>query len=288
MKTNVLFYLACLGTALLLCSCAQNSNHPKPALVGRTERAGGAKGDATFSAEDVLKVVRNKDVVTVMVPSDPAYGVPHRYRAVSFMKEMEGLSALSPSELDQCEFAFDCEDGYRAVLRGIVGRVGPAFLAIADLEAPANEDWVPIKKASGSMVPGPLYLVWTNTIPDDHRPKPYQIIRIGILSGGDSLLPAYPSGDARARAGFELFRKNCMACHSVNGVGGKVGVDLNYPLNVSEYWRKEYIKKLIREPQSVRSNARMPAFPQLSSAEIDLLVIYLSDMKSRKVGPQKN
>jgi cytochrome c1 len=68
-------------------------------------------------------------------------------------------------------------------------------------------------------------------------------------------------------------------------VGGKVGVDLNYPVNVTEYWRKSYIKKLIREPQSIRANAKMPAFPQLSETEIDLLVVYLAEMSGRKVGP---
>jgi mono/diheme cytochrome c family protein len=284
MKINPRFHLGCLGTALLLCSCAENSNHPKPVVV-QSDKRGGTNADATFSAEDVLKVVRKEDVVTVTVPSDPAYGTPQQYRAVPFMELMQKLSALNSGEVDQCEFVFDCEDGYRAMLRGIDERSGPAFLAISDVNAPANEDWVPIKKASGNMAPGPLYLVWTNTIPDDHRPKPYQIIRIGILRGGDFLAAAYPSGDARARAGFELFRKNCMGCHAINGVGGKVGVDLNYPVNVTEYWREPFIKKLIREPQSVRANAKMPAFLQLSEREIELLLVYLADMRGRKVAP---
>ena len=286
MKLSVLNWMGLLLSILVLCSCAQTSTkHPEPLGATPVSPDSQPSLDARLTSDEILAAIRKDEIVTVSVPSDAAYSPPHEYRAVALMSVLERLAKISSQRLDQSEIVFDCEDGYRAVLKGTVGReqTGAAYLAISDVHAAANEDWVPIKKPGGSITPGPLYLVWTNSVPEDHRPKPYQIVKVEILSGGDSQVAAYPSRDPMATAGFELFRKNCMNCHCINGVGGKVGIDLNYPMNVTEYWRKPVIRELIRNPLSVRSNARMPAFGQLTDRDIDLLVAYLVDMKSRKV-----
>ncbi|KAF1027769.1 MAG: hypothetical protein GAK37_02368 [Pseudomonas sp.] len=90
--------------------------------------------------------------------------------------------------------------------------------------------------------------------------------------------------------GFALFQKNCLACHRLNGAGdAQVGPDLNIPYNPTEYFGAGFLKRYIRDPQSLRHwpQAKMPAFTDtvLPDGELDLLVSYLQHMAGRKVQP---
>jgi len=59
------------------------------------------------------------------------------------------------------------------------------------------------------------------------------------------------------------------------------------PMNPTEYFQKTALRKLIRDPQSLRHfpRSRMSAFPQevLSEHELDHLIAYLEHMAKRKV-----
>ena len=88
--------------------------------------------------------------------------------------------------------------------------------------------------------------------------------------------------------GFKVYTKNCLACHRLNAEGtGTVGPDLNLPMSPTEYFKDRALKKLIREPRSVRTwqGSMMPGFSTSSISDIDLnhLILYLGHMaKSRK------
>jgi mono/diheme cytochrome c family protein len=103
------------------------------------------------------------------------------------------------------------------------------------------------------------------------------------LASGWTLAAAEPPNALAARRGFDLFRKNCSSCHSVNGAGGRVAVDLNVPMNVTEYWKEPILRKLFVNAPSVRANSKMPAFPHLSNSDVDALIHYLRDMRLRKI-----
>jgi cytochrome c1 len=60
-------------------------------------------------------------------------------------------------------------------------------------------------------------------------------------------------------------------------------VDLNFPMSVTEYWKKPVLKKLISDPVSIRANAKMPAFPQLTEANVKDIVSYLERMREQKL-----
>ncbi|MDY6980773.1 MAG: c-type cytochrome [Pseudomonadota bacterium] len=80
-----------------------------------------------------------------------------------------------------------------------------------------------------------------------------------------------PSSDAAAQAnGAQLYAQHCAACHGDNG-GGGVGVPLNLPAfqyGVSD----DFLKVTI---QRGRPGRVMPAFSELSEAEVDALVEHL-------------
>lgn len=68
----------------------------------------------------------------------------------------------------------------------------------------------------------------------------------------------------------------------MNGVGGVVGPELNVPANITEYWNRAALKQFIRNPASIRRDAKMPTPTGLSEADVDAVVAYLAHMKGRK------
>lgn len=72
----------------------------------------------------------------------------------------------------------------------------------------------------------------------------------------------------------EKFSTLCTACHTVNGVGGKVGPALD---GVGSRLEKDYMRKWLKDPQKLKPGTAMPKFP-LSEKEIDEMVAYLSTL----------
>jgi mono/diheme cytochrome c family protein len=100
---------------------------------------------------------------------------------------------------------------------------------------------------------------------------------------------ALPARDP-SRAGLALFVKQCLPCHAVNGAGASaLGPDLNQPMNPAQYLTREGLRALIRDPKSVRNwpGLQMPGFPpdQMTDREIDLVIIYLTHMATRRGTP---
>ena len=82
--------------------------------------------------------------------------------------------------------------------------------------------------------------------------------------------------------------KNCLVCHTLNlGGDANVGPDLNVPFNPTEYLRADALRRLIRDPQSLRRwpAAKMPGFDVsvLSDRELNDVLAYLRYMATRKV-----
>ncbi len=160
-----------------------------------------------------------------------------------------------------------------------------AYLAYQD-DAESNGPFELINKGDYYVDPGPFYLVWTVESPNN-LPRPYQLIEIEVLPDAASLfadLEPESSSRPSVRHGFQLFKDNCMPCHAINRVGGRVGPELNVPKNVTEYFDEGDIRRYIRRPTSIRYGAKMPAFgDRLSDADIHSLLDYLKAMKRRKV-----
>jgi mono/diheme cytochrome c family protein len=116
------------------------------------------------------------------------------------------------------------------------------------------------------------------------HPWPYGIIALRVGTANTLLGPALPKLE-RFQRGFNLFRANCIMCHSVNGVGGTIGIDLNVPRNVFEYWQADKLPSMVANPASFRRNAKMPSFEALGPQGISNVLAYVKHMKAHKIQP---
>ncbi|MHB1664662.1 MAG: c-type cytochrome [bacterium] len=101
-----------------------------------------------------------------------------------------------------------------------------------------------------------------------------------ILVSISIILAGYSSrADANSSTGgASLFKsKGCIACHTIDGKGGKVGPNLSYigSNNLSHHWMKE---QLVHPAAHFRSNI-MPSYKSVPLAKIDVLVSYLESLK---------
>src|SRR5262249_19526716 len=99
-------------------------------------------------------------------------------------------------------------------------------------------------------------------------------------------VPAGAPPGSPARNGYETFKSDCIACHAMNGEGGKVGPDLNVPKSIVEDRPADQIIQYIRHPQTFRYTS-MPAHPDLSRGQLSELLVYFRTMSQQKHDPGK-
>ncbi|WP_248807270.1 cytochrome c [Pseudomonas sp. MWU13-2100] len=250
-----------------------------PALYAAQLELPQGTGSRTWQTEELLSQAQ-----TITVKDDVSYKRDMTYRAVPMAVLLQGIQA--DDHLQAVAL-----DGFAAEMAAapLLNRQGAqAWLAVEDPGKP----WPPL--ADGKPSAGPFYLVWTDPQAGHVSPEqwPYQMASIKRLAPVAERFPALRPDPKLAASdpvnkGFALFQKNCMACHRLNGAGdAQVGPDLNVPYNPTEYFTAGYLKRYIRDPQSLRHwpQAKMPAFAPavLPDGELDQLVAYLKHMAKRK------
>ena len=241
-------------------------------------------GSRTWQTEELLK---HPQARTINISDDVSYKRNMSYRAVPLSALLTGIDA--DDHLQAVAL-----DGFAAELSAapLLNHNGAqAWLAVEDPHKP----WPPL--AEGKPSAGPFYLVWSNPQAGRISPEqwPFQVSSIKKLAAVAERFPALlPDPKLAANdpvnQGFALFQTNCLACHRLNGAGdAQVGPDLNIPFNPTEYFGADFLKRYIRDPQSLRHwpQAKMPGFSAtvLPDAELDMLVGYLKHMAGRKQQP---
>ena len=208
-------------------------------------------------------------------------------------KTYEGISLKAMLEHnnysldDIAEITVVCADGYKAVLDGDILRKYPdALISYRQLDQNGEGiagDFEPMREGKKTADPSPFYMVWPQKETFGVFPWPHQVVALEI-SAKDSYQVIKPelSASASVHEGYKLFKGACLACHSVNLVGGVIGPELNIPQNITEYRTKEYMKQFIRNPDSFRARSRMTGLPDLSDEDIDNAIDYLVYMKEHK------
>nr|WP_315467452.1 cytochrome c [uncultured Undibacterium sp.] len=233
------------------------------------------------------------DAVEIQIDKDSAYKRRMTYRAVPYAK-------LMPQVEQHVSVQFVASDGFVANISGkdLAGK-GQAYVAIETTEHswPAVNPDNPHKSASA----GPFYLVWLTPEAGNisNEQWPYQVAKISVTltlserypqivpKSTPSATTAQTSQAKLAMKGLQVYSKHCAVCHTINGGGdASVGPDLNLPFNPTEYFQEAYLRKLIRDPASVRrwKLAVMPGFDRQTIPEDDLqnLLVYLTLMAKQR------
>ncbi|VVO35279.1 c-type cytochrome [Pseudomonas fluorescens] len=241
-------------------------------------------GSRTWQTEELLK---HPQAQTIRITDDVSYKRDMSYRAVPMSALLTGIAA--DDHLQAVAL-----DGFAAELAAgpLLNDSGAqAWLAVEDPQHP----WPPL--AAGKPSAGPFYLVWSNPQAGQISPEqwPFQVASIKLLAAVTERFPALRPDPQLApndpvNQGFALFQKNCLTCHRLNGAGdAQMGPDLNIPFSPTEYFGADFLKRYIRDPQSLRQwpQAKMPGFSAsvLPDAELELLVGYLKHMAGRKQQP---
>lgn len=233
---------------------------------------------------NTAQLLAHPQAQVIRIDDDVSYKKTMHYRAVPLAALLEGVQP-------QDHLQAVALDGFAAEMAAApLLQAGPARAWLA-IEDPA-EPWPPL--GQGKAGAGPFYLVWTQPQAGRISPEqwPFQVASLRRLAPVAERFPALrPAPQLRAddpvNLGFALFQKNCLACHRLNGAGdAQFGPDLNLPYNPTEYFQPAFLRRYIRDPQSLRHwpQARMPGFAEtvISDAELEQLLSYLAHMATRK------
>jgi len=216
--------------------------------------------------------------------NDPVYKARREYEGYELAAVVKAGFVTDVDSDGRTELVFVCSDGYRPSM-SVRSLVDGGVLAFRDVSVPKELAWRPLLQGRESVLPGPFYLVWPGKqlATSEAHPWPYRVIALELRSFGEELL-----GDAKGAGpsivqGAELFKRYCVACHSMNLLGGTLGPELNVPANVTEYWNPIALRIFLADPSRIRSGSKMPRFADAKQADFDAIVDYLIFMRNRKI-----
>jgi len=222
-----------------------------------------------------------KDTV-VTIGNDPVYHKEKKYKAVSASHLIQNEIDLTKIDPKKTKIVFECVDGYKPEMPLELFLNANPYLAFEDMDAPRGAKWEPIIKDGNEMNAEPFYIVYTSISEKDTRYKwPYNLVKIYLEPLNKSTLELYPLKNRKLETGYTLFKNQCLTCHSINGIGGTMGPELNYPKSVTEYWKENELVDYIVNPASFRNKVKMPTLG-LSKQQSQQIVDYLKYMSENK------
>ena len=246
------------------------------------------KNTTTVSNNMVLDLrdlqVKNKlgkDTV-VIIANDPVYLKTKKYRAVNALKLLESQIDFSTIDLKKTKIVFECKDGYQPEMPLELFLNAKSYLAFKDVDAMKGVQWEKIVKDGNIMDAAPFYLVYTSISKKDTRYKwPYNLIKIHLKPLNDSKKSLFPVDNKKVAVGYHLFQNHCISCHALNGFGGTMGPELNYPKSVTQYWIEKQLVEYIVNPAAFRHKVKMPP-TNLTKKQSQEIVDYLKYMANHK------
>lgn len=224
-----------------------------------------------------------KDTVVTIV-NDPVYHKAKKYKAVSASLLIQNEIDLTKIDPKNTKIVFECVDGYKPEMPLELFLNANPYLAYQDVDAPKGSNWETILKDGNEMNAEPFYIVYTSVSGKDSLYKwPYNLVKIYLEPLNKSTIELFPLKNRKLQSGYTLFKNQCLTCHAINGIGGTMGPELNYPKSVTEYWKENELVDYIVNPAAYRNKARMPTLglTQQQSREIVDYLKYMSENKKK-------
>jgi cytochrome c2 len=276
MKTvKIKFFISCLIIFFLI-SCNKQKEQKTETIVNIQPEM-----ELDLLALKAKSKLGKDTVITVI--NDPVYHKTKKYNAVNALLLLKTEIDLSKVDIKNTLIIFECVDGYKPEMPLELFLKTNPFLAFKDLDAPKGSNWEKIVKNGNKMNADPFYLVYTSTSTDNQEYKwPYNVIKFRLESKNKNIEALQPKDDEKVMKGFALFQKQCITCHAINGIGGEMGPELNYPKSVTEYWKETKLVDYIVDPASFRHKVKMPTLG-ITKQESQEIVEYLKYMSKKKV-----
>ena len=274
--TKIHLILSCLFIFSFL-SC----NQKKEQKVESNEYCsiGNQVGFIGFTAKNKL----GKDTVVTII-NDPVYHKAKKYKAVSASLLIQNEIDLTKIDPKNTKIVFECIDGYKPEMPLDLFLKANPYLAFEDMDAPKGKKWEAIIKNGNEMNAEPFYIVYPSVSDKDCRYKwPYNLVKIYLEPLNKSTKELFPINNKNLESGYILFQNHCITCHAINGIGGTMGPELNYPKSVTEYWKENELVDYIVNPASFRNKVKMPTLgiTKQQSQEIVDYLKYMSEYKKK-------
>ncbi len=218
----------------------------------------------------------------ITITDDPVYHKIKKYLAVDAIVLLKNEIDLTKIDSKNMKIVFECIDGYKPEMPLDLFLNSKAFLAIKDVDAPKDSNWEKISKDGNEMDAAPFYLVYSSVLKEDNGYKwPYNLVKIYLEPLNDSKKALFPVDNKKVESGYTLFQNQCSTCHSINGIGGTMGPELNYPKSVTEYWIEKELVDYIVNPVAFRHKVKMPTLG-ITKQQSQEIVDYLKYMSEHK------
>lgn len=216
--------------------------------------------------------------------NDPVYHKTKRFNAFALKPFLDNYWHFDKLKNTDWKIVFECEDGYKPEMTLEKFLSVNSFLAVSDVDAPEGQSWEKLLKNGNEMIIEPFLLFYDKAVsPDDKNFKrPYNLTKIHLQPTQTDEL-SVPT-EIAAISGYKLYTTHCKTCHAINGIGGTMGPELNYPKSVTEYWKTGELTKYIVNPSAFRYKVKMPS-PGISTEQSKEIVTYLSYMAGKKEKP---